>query len=140
MMQKKMNQLLAIAVGAALILGLGIPGAWCAEKEPIKIGVNIELSGPVAFAGIEPRDALVMEVERINKGGGINGRPIELIIEDNGCDPAKAASAVTKLVRRDKVVAIIGPIFAGISPTAAALTEREKIPNIILCPSDRGTR
>ncbi|MEM4720970.1 MAG: ABC transporter substrate-binding protein [Candidatus Methanomethylicaceae archaeon] len=112
----------------------------CAEKKPYKIGLNIELSGPVAFAGIEPRDAIVMEVDRINKAGGINGHPIELITEDNGCDPAKAAGALTKLVRQDKVVAVIGPIFAGISPTTAALAEREKIPNIILCPSDRGSR
>lgn len=139
-MGKRNHHLVALGIGLLVILGLTLSKGMCETKAPIKIGANLALSGPVAFAGIEPRDALLMEVERINKGGGINGHPIQLIIEDNGCDPAKAASALTKLVRRDKVVAVIGPIFAGIAPTVAALANREKVPDIILCPSDRGTR
>jgi branched-chain amino acid transport system substrate-binding protein len=139
-MKGELTRLWITGICTLAIWSLLLANVLCAAKEPIKIGANLALSGPVAFAGIEPRDALLMEVERINNGGGIDGHSVELIIEDNGCDPAKAASALTKLTRRDKVVAVIGPIFAGISPTAAALAEREKIPNIILCPSDRGSR
>lgn len=110
------------------------------DNSPYKIGVCLALSGSMAWCGIEPRDSLVMEAERINANGGINGHKLELVIEDNAGDPAKAASAFTKLVEEDKVVAVIGPIYGALVATITSLAEREKVPNIVLCPSDKETR
>ncbi|MHB1442926.1 MAG: ABC transporter substrate-binding protein [Candidatus Humimicrobiaceae bacterium] len=110
------------------------------DNSPYKVGVTLALSGPMAWCGIEPRDALEMEIKRINENGGVNGRELQLIIEDNAGDPAKAAAAFTKLVKEDKVVAVIGPIFGALVPTITSLAEREKVPNIILCPSDKNSR
>lgn len=85
-------------------------------KEPYKIGMVISLTGFATFPGTEVRDAVVMEVERINAAGGVNGHQLELIVEDSASDPTKAVAALTKLARQDKVLAVIGDTFSTIQP------------------------
>ncbi|MCJ7774553.1 MAG: ABC transporter substrate-binding protein, partial [Desulfobacterales bacterium] len=63
---------------------------------PYKIGVNLELTGPYANITQTLVMAMEMEVERINQMGGINGHPLELIIEDNGFDLAKASANIPR--------------------------------------------
>ena len=60
-----------------------------------------------------------MVVDKINKEGGINGRPLELIIGDTESDPAKAANIAKKFIYKDKVAAIIGP-----TPTGTGMRSR----------------
>ncbi|MDD4990004.1 MAG: ABC transporter substrate-binding protein [Candidatus Pacebacteria bacterium] len=72
-------------------------------KEPIKIGAIYGLTGPLASTGEQFREGLTFAVDTINKQGGINGREISLIIEDNQSDPKNAVSAFNKLVDIDKV-------------------------------------
>jgi len=78
-------------------------------KEPIKIGAVIPLSGgPFAEAGQEQRIGLLMAEKEINENGGILGRPLKLIIEDDQCKSETGIAACTKLITQDKVVALIG--------------------------------
>lgn len=87
------------------------------KKEPIKIGAVVSLTGTYAGLGEPEKNALELEAARINDAGGVNGRMIEVVIEDDGTDDSKAVAAATKLLEQDKVVALIGA--TGTSQTMA---------------------
>lgn len=98
---------------AALLLCCGLLAA-CAPREPVKLGFLGGLSGRVADLGEAGRDGTQLAVEEANATGGINGRPIELFIEDDGQDAQKALSAIDKLAGI-KVVAVIGPMTSAMA-------------------------
>ena len=107
-----------------------------AAKAPYKIGVNLELTGPWAEVTKTLRNAMVLEVERINKAGGINDRPFELVFEDNGFDVSRAAANMTKFTKDKEILLVVGPFEDNLQATTRAIAEREKIANIIICPSN----
>ena len=109
--------------------------AYVAEKS-YKIGVNLEFTGPWAEVTKTVRNAMVLEVERINKMGGIDGRPLELLFEDNGFDLSRAAANMTKFTKDKEVIAVVGPFEDNLQATTRAIAEREKITNMIICPSN----
>jgi branched-chain amino acid transport system substrate-binding protein len=108
---------MAAAFVVAAIAGLGLPkpahaidvcGAQMKEAtgEPIKLGAIVSKTGPADFSSAG-RSALAF-FKCVNAHGGINGRPVQLLIEDDFWNPEKAASAARKLVLDDKVVAMAG--------------------------------
>jgi branched-chain amino acid transport system substrate-binding protein len=109
--------------------------AYVAEK-PYKIGVNLEFTGPWAEVTKTVKNALVLEVERINKMGGIDGHPLELLFEDNGFDSGRAAANMSKFTTDKEIIAIVGPFEDNLQATTRAIAEREKITNMIICPSN----
>jgi branched-chain amino acid transport system substrate-binding protein len=110
--------------------------AYVAEKSSYKIGVNLEFTGPWAEVTKTVKNAMVLEVERINKMGGIDGHSLELIFEDNGFDLGRVAANMTKFTRDKKIIAVVGPFEDNLQATSRAIAEREKITNIIICPSN----
>jgi branched-chain amino acid transport system substrate-binding protein len=100
------------------------PSVTAQTAGPIKVGVIEPLSGPVAASGNYVRMGAEIARDWINARGGINGRPLELVIEDNKSDPKEAASAAEKLIVRDKVPAIMGAW--GSSMTLAAMPKLEE--------------
>jgi branched-chain amino acid transport system substrate-binding protein len=84
----------------------------------IVIGTHQDLSGPIKVWGVPVSNGMKMAVEEINAAGGVNGRKLRMILEDNGYDPKKAVLASQKMVERDKVFAMIGGM--GSAPTLAA--------------------
>src|SRR5499425_360021 len=108
--------LVLVALGA-----LTVPGE---SQAPIKIGVIEPLSGPVAASGNYVRMGAEIARDWLNAKGGIGGRKIDLLIEDNKSDPKEAASAAEKLIVRDKVPAIMGAW--GSSMTLAAMPKLEE--------------
>jgi len=92
--------------------------------EPIKVGVIQPLSGPVAASGNYVRMGAEIARDWINARGGVLGRPINLLIEDNKSDPKEAATAAEKLIVRDKVPVIMGAW--GSSMTLAAMPKLEE--------------
>ena len=78
-------------------------------KEPIRIGINLEVTGNAAWAGEPQLRGIQLLVEQTNQAGGINGRRVELVTYDNETNVEKATSNGKKLLQRDKVVAIVGP-------------------------------
>jgi ABC-type branched-subunit amino acid transport system substrate-binding protein len=114
---------LGLAVGA---LALGVLPASAQTKvtnegispTEIVIGTHQDLSGPIKFWGVPVSNGMKMAVEEINAAGGINGRKLKLILEDNGYDPKKAVLATQKMIERDKVFAMIGGM--GSAPTLAS--------------------
>ena len=84
----------------------------------IVIGTHQDLSGPIKVWGVPVSNGMKMAVEEINAAGGIQGRKLKMILEDNGYDPKKAVLASQKMVERDKIFAMIGGM--GSAPTLAA--------------------
>ena len=81
------------------------------------IGSIQDLSGPIAGFGKQVRLGMMLRVDEINEQGGINGRKLRLIAEDSAYDPKKAVLASQKLVEKDKIFAMVGPMG---SPTVIA--------------------
>lgn len=118
----------------ALILFVGAPGCRkeaakekekpvAEKKEPYKIGVILSATGPAAPLGEPEKNTMLLEVDKINKAGGVDGHPLDVIIEDDQSDLAKAADAATKLIEQDNVLAIIG---ASNTPNTLAIMEKTR--------------
>jgi branched-chain amino acid transport system substrate-binding protein len=97
---------------------------------PIKIGALFSVSGPASFLGEPERNTAVMMVDEINKAGGIKGQKLELVVYDTQGDATKAVQAVNKLIKDDKVIAIIGPSTTGDSMAVIPVVEKAEIPLI----------
>jgi branched-chain amino acid transport system substrate-binding protein len=117
-----------IGVLVAALVILMACGVQAADQQPIKIGAFFALSGPAAPIGTPTKLVAEMVVDQINKSGGINGRPIELIIGDTESDPAKAATIAKKFIFSDKVAAIIGPTSTGEGMQVKKIVEEAGIP------------
>lgn len=115
------------ALGAALGLAVAIP-AFGQQPAPIKIGALLSMSGPAAVFGIPERDAIQVALEEVNKQGGVNGRPVQVIFYDDRTDAAEAGRGVNQLVSRDQVVAIIGAGTGGNVLAAGPIAQRLKVP------------
>ena len=98
--------------------------------EPIKVGVYLPLSGANAAVGQSGVEGIEMAVEEINAAGGIAGRPIEIIKEDEENDPTTAVSVVNKLINQDEVVAIIGSVNSSVTLAAMEVSEDAGIPMV----------
>jgi branched-chain amino acid transport system substrate-binding protein len=131
---------LTAALAVSLALSLTVVLAGCGEDEgdggggtsgePIKIGAIVSLTGTYAGLGAPEKNVLEMEVKRINDAGGVGGRPIEIIIEDDATDDAKAVAAASKLIEQDEVVAIIGPSGTGQTMAIRGDIDRGEIPEV----------
>ncbi len=116
------------AVGATTV-------AASSGGEPIKIGVAIGLSGAsTANLAQDQRIGVNLAEKYLNDKGGVNGRKIQLVIQDTGSDEAGAIAAFNALIDNDKVVAIVGPTLSQQAFSADPIAERKKVP--VLAPSN----
>ena len=127
------NRLARIFLVAALLCLMPL---WTQAAEPIKLGAFFALSGPAAHIGTPTKLVADMVVDQINKGGGINGRPIELIIGDTESDPAKAATIAKKFIFTDKVAAIIGPTSTAEGMNVKKIVEEASVPTFMTVGGD----
>ncbi len=132
-----MSRVLSRVLAAAALVMLVAGGVQAADqKQPIKIGAFFALSGPAAPIGTPTKLVAEMAVDQINKAGGINGRPLELIIGDTESDPAKAATIAKKFIHSDKVAAIIGPTTTGEGMQVKKIVEEAGIPTFMCVGGD----
>ncbi|GAB3456352.1 ABC transporter substrate-binding protein [Insolitispirillum peregrinum] len=115
---------------AAAVLGLSAGPATAAE--PIRIGSVLSVTGPAAFLGDPELKTLQMYVEEINKGGGVLGRPLELVHYDDGSDATKANSFAKRLIEDDKVDVIVGGTTSGSTMSMVPLVEKAEVPFVSL--------
>src|SRR5690349_9091957 len=116
-----LKRVVSTALVALVMLALVPAGD---AQAPIRIGIIEPLSGPVAASGNYVRMGAEIARDWINARGGVNGRKVELRIEDNKSDPKEAASAAEKLIVQDRVPAIMGAW--GSSMTLAAMPKLEE--------------
>ena len=96
------------------------------EKDPVRIGVFLALTGDAAAYGVPIMNGGILAQEEINAAGGIGGRRLEFIVEDDKCDPATGAAAAQKLVNVDKVKIAFGSACSGATLAAAPIFEESK--------------
>jgi branched-chain amino acid transport system substrate-binding protein len=127
MIKKQWTRFLVTIVGVGLaVLFLG----GCSEKADsgaLKIGIIDPLTGPFAAYGEPVRDGIMLALDEINASGGIKGRKLSLVMEDDAGDPKNAVNAFTKLATVDKVPVVIGPLSSGASMATAPLADRYKV-------------
>jgi branched-chain amino acid transport system substrate-binding protein len=129
-----MNYLRAPFVGAAALsaavvfTGCGKPGSPVGDT--IKVGEYASLTGKEATFGISSHEGTLLAAEQINAAGGVLGKKIELLTEDDLSKAGEPATVVNKLISRDNVVAVLGEVASSRSLEAAPICQQNKIPMI----------
>lgn len=100
----------------------------CGESKTVKIGAIQPISGPISEFGTQTRDAMQIAVDEYNEQGGVLGKQIELIVEDDENNPDKTVNAFNKLVTKDKVVGVIGGLTSKVTLAITSLAQNKKIP------------
>jgi branched-chain amino acid transport system substrate-binding protein len=102
-------------------------------RSTIQIGFFGDLTGPTFNFGLSAKNGVLMAADEINQAGGINGHPIDIVIEDDKGSPAEAAQVTGKLIDRYKVIAIIAAGASGNSLAAAPKAQSAHVP--LIAPS-----
>ena len=114
-------------LAAGLIATLA-SGTASAQDETVKLGAVLPFSGGLELFGGQARLGIDLAVQEINDAGGIDGRPIEVIYEDNQTDPRTSVERATKLTRGDGVIAVLGPITSNARDAMLPTMERASVP------------
>ncbi|NIQ89660.1 MAG: ABC transporter substrate-binding protein, partial [Deltaproteobacteria bacterium] len=130
------RKILVLLCAITVAFSWGYSAGEAVAAEPIKIGAFFDLSGPASFIGTPTKLVATMVVEKINKEGGINGRPLELVIGDTEGDPTRALMVAKRLVENEKVVALIGPTRTGTGMAVKKYLEGKQIPTVMTVGGD----
>ena len=109
--QNPLNRRHLMVISAALAMSGMAQASGVSDKE-ILIGTHLDLSGPTATGSSMLRNAMQMRLDEVN-AKGIHGRKVKMVTEDNGSQPQMAVRAVQKMIRSDKVFAIVNPFGSG---------------------------
>lgn len=120
------NRILAILVIVSLSFALF---SGCNKSDTIKIGAIQPISGQVAAYGTQTRDAIKMAIDEINANGGVLGKKLELVVEDDEANPEKTMNAFIKLTTKDKVIGFIGALT---SKCSLAITEDAQAKKVVM--------
>jgi branched-chain amino acid transport system substrate-binding protein len=122
-----MNRIVCVVAGLLVLLMASLA---CAE-DPIKVGIVLPLTGEQAKFGEIEKNSFLMALEKINNAGGINGKKIELIIEDDTGKPDIGRSAVEKLIFKDKVIALTGGYSSSVTYAMCQVAQQRKVPFLV---------
>jgi branched-chain amino acid transport system substrate-binding protein len=135
-MNKVISKFAAAVLGAIVTLAsVGAVAQTVVTNDTVLIGAYGPVTGPAAFIGLGGRDGAELALQEINAAGGVHGRKLRMIFEDDGFSPAKALGSVKKLVEQDKVFMILG--LSGSNPTVGTLdyVREAKVPSYIAIAS-----
>jgi branched-chain amino acid transport system substrate-binding protein len=139
MSPRSIRHLLAAMAASLLLIG---PSARAADPgvtdTEITIGLFAPMSGPLAAFGLDPLQAAKMWYEETNKKGGIHGRKIKVVVEDDKCSPNEVVAVVKKLVTVDNTFIVHGGSCTAATVAAQEFVTREKIPHVMLNASGDG--
>ena len=126
------------------VIALGALGIGCDSNKPSgeakpdgtkpaaewRVGAYLSLSGEDAAFGIDTKEGIELAVEEVNKAGGVKGKPLKVLFEDDKSNPQEATNKVLQLIDRDKVVALLGEIASSRSKAGGIIASKKKIPMI----------
>ena len=125
-----------LKAAGALGLGATLPGPWApaasAQGAPLRLGFQVHRTGIGAVYGRWYERTTAAAVKLINERGGISGRPIEIVAEDDGTDPKRGAEVVEKLAVHHKVDLIFGTLFSHVVIASAPRAGELKIPYLVV--------
>lgn len=124
----KIRHFLLPAFAASFALGL----SSCKKGggDTIKVGEFASLTGKEATFGMSSHEGTLLAIEEVNAAGGVLGKKLELLTEDDQSKPGEPANAVNKLISKDSVVAILGEVASSRSLEAAPICQQSQIPMI----------
>jgi len=99
-----------------------------ANADPIKLGASYGMSGRIGWIGEDCVNGARLIIDQVNSKGGINGKKIELVVYDSKNNPDTARTNFEKLIKKDKVAAILGPVVTQASQAVLPVAEKNKIP------------
>ncbi|MBL0715797.1 MAG: ABC transporter substrate-binding protein [Desulfosarcina sp.] len=126
---KKSKGLVALILTIALFFTFGASQGMAADK--IKVGIVLPLTGKLAKFGEIENKSFLMALKEINAAGGVNGKKIELIIEDTMGKPDVGRSAIEKLITQDKVVMVGGGYSSSVTWATIAVAQQNKMPFLV---------
>jgi branched-chain amino acid transport system substrate-binding protein len=126
------NALLAAALAAGLGANTGHAADPGITDNEITIGLFAPMSGPLVSFGLDALQAAKMWYEEVNKKGGIHGRKIKVLVEDDKCNPHEVVAVVKKLITVDKAFIVHGGSCTAASVAAQEFVTREKVPHVML--------
>ena len=100
------------------------------QESEIVIGEFGSLTGTTATFGISTRNGVDLAIDEVNRAGGLLGKKIRVIVEDDQGKPEEAQTVVTKLINKDRVVAVLGEVASSRSLAAAPVCQSNRIPMI----------
>lgn len=115
------SAVLAVAAFAMMSCGGG-------NSKEIKIAAICPLTGEAATYGQSTKNGMELAVAEWNAAGGLLGKQVKLIVEDDKADPAEGASVFSKVIEQDKVVAIVGGITSRVALAGAPIAQAAKVP------------
>ncbi len=118
--------------GMLVTLCLLLAAAPARAQQPYKIGASVGLSGYAAPTDTAWRDGMLLAAEALNAQGGILGRKVEVVVEDNRSEPQEAVTAYRKMLQSDKVDAFASGCVSAGNFAAAAFVVRAQVP-MVLC-------
>ena len=122
-----------VVLFVVVIAGMMFTGCSKKTSDTIKIGGIFPLSGSVAVYGTECRNGVELAINEINAAGGIDGKMLELVAEDDEGSPEKSVNAYKKLVTKDKCSIIIGSLTSGCTAAISSLAQAQKV--LLLAPA-----
>jgi branched-chain amino acid transport system substrate-binding protein len=121
------------ATAAALVVGGLLHASVAAQSgDPVKVGAVLSLTGPGAGLGLAERNGIQLAERAINEKGGIKGRPLRIVVEDDGSKADIAKSKAENLVFNEKVKAILGPSLTASTGAVAAITNAQQLPQFAM--------
>ena len=133
-MSVEMNRLMKVACVVSLCVTLVVvTGARDARTaEPIRIGAVLAVTGFAGNFGTNSKLAITYLAEELNQKGGIAGRPVQVLIEDDQSTPTNSLVAATKLIRDKNVCMLLGPTLTPMVMPTLPLVEKEKVPQLAI--------
>ena len=128
MFRRKLALGLSLALAASLFAGCSSTGG--SESGTIKIGVVMPLSGQVSTFGQSGQKGLQLLEAQTNDAGGIKGRKVQFVFQDDAGTAAQSVTSAKKLITDDKVVAIVGPLTSTCANAVAPICQQNKIPMV----------
>jgi branched-chain amino acid transport system substrate-binding protein len=123
----------ALGLGGLLATGLGCGksgGEAPATTDEWKVGSYLSLSGPETQFGVDTREGIELAIDEVNQAGGVKGKRIKILFEDDKSKPEETNNKVLQLIDRDKVVALLGEVASGRSRVGGIAANKKKIPMI----------
>jgi len=117
-------------VGVSLAAGLLLVGCEKDDPNEIKVGAYLSLSGADSTFGTDTREGIELAVEETNAGGGVRGKRIRVIYEDDKSNTYEAVQKVRQLIDRNKVVAILGEVASSRSLAAGLIANTSHVPMV----------
>ncbi|UUX97627.1 ABC transporter substrate-binding protein [Aquabacterium sp. J223] len=115
-----------LIAGVALAAAAGLPTLTLAQAQDLKIGVAEALSGGAAQYGVAIRNGFQLAVDEINAAGGVNGRKISLVVEDEQGKKEEAINVFKKLIFQDQVLMVFGPTLSNSAQAADPIAQAAK--------------